>query len=549
MAVALAATLLALLLTMPLALHPTTYIYGYPGDSTGAIGIFWWWGYALTHGKNLLDNSVQGVPLGSDWSKAAFSPLPIVIFAPLTVLLGPILSYNLLILSGFPLTAWTTFHLARRLGLTIVGATFSALSFAFTPYHIQKAMGHGNQTHLEFLVGGLLMLVLWRASGRLRYAAAAGALLGLQVWWEPSITYVMVFALGTFFLVSGIVGLVREPDRIRVLLGHFRAALLMAIVTLPFIPVATYFLRRPGTPGAAAGLTTRSLLEVTIYSAHLHEYLQPYYYNPLVPQFIKNWELAGLHGSNFYESTILLGYTVILLGLVGLIMTRRVFPIALSAGLVLVGALVAGPPVRVVFGRTLHMPSYYLFEVLPSFRVYARFAWMVLLGGSVLAGMGLAILAARLGSGRWRAVLVAPFLLLAIEFNNMPPTRVTQLLPAPAAYTWLRGQPAGVLLEYPANSGDGTIQEIQIHTYLLYQMVHMHPTFLTEITTGAASQEAKRLEPYYAPGVVDQLKSLGVRYVFVHVAEYQADGYNVPHLVDGLTYVRSFDGIDAFTVD
>ena len=63
--VALLGTLLALLLTMPLALHPTTYIYGYPGDSTGAISVFWWWGYALTHGKDLLDNPLQGAPLGS----------------------------------------------------------------------------------------------------------------------------------------------------------------------------------------------------------------------------------------------------------------------------------------------------------------------------------------------------------------------------------------------------------------------------------------------------------------------------------------------------
>jgi hypothetical protein len=296
-------------------------------------------------------------------------------------------------------------------------------------------------------------------------------------------------------------------------------------------------------------LEHRDLGQVQIYSARLHEYVQPYYNNPLVPAFIKRWELAHLHGSNWTESTILLGFTVIVLAIVGIILTRRLFPVTLAIGLIAAGVLLSQPPTRVLLGQSVHFPSYYLFNLLAVFRVYARFSWMVLLGGSLLAGMGLAALQARLRPGNLHVLLLIPFLLAAIEFNNLPPERFTQVLPAPAEYMWLRDQPQGVLLEYPANAGDPVLQEIQIRRYLLYQMVHLHPTFLTEVDDGAASKEAKQLEPYYAPGVAGRLKALGVRYVFVHQSDYLADGFDLSRNVDGLSYVTTLDGVDIFSVD
>ena len=513
--------------------------------------MFWWWGYALTHGMSLFENPLQGVPLGSDWATIPLTPLSVFLFAPLSAVLGPILSYNLLILSSFPLTAWVTYRLGRQLGLAALPASFSGLAFAFVPYHLEKAMGHGNQTHLELLVGALLLLAIWRSRGRLRYVVAAGILAGIQLWSEPSIMFVMVFALATFFLVSTLAGLLSESARVRVLGRHFGAGALVAAITALFLPLALFFLHRPGTPGPAAGLLglrQRDIGQVDIYSAHLHEYVQPYFNNPLVPVPIKQWELHGLHGSNVTETSIMLGFTVIALAILGIVLTRRWFPVALATALIAVGALLAMEPTRIVFGRPLHFPSYYLFGLVSFFRVYARFSWMVLLGGTLLAGMGLEALQSRLKPGKAQLLLLIPFVLAAIEFNNLPPERFTQVLPAPAEYTWLRDQPQGVLLEYPANTGDASLQEIQIRRYLLYQMVHMHPTFLSEITDGAASNEAKHLEPYYASGVVDRLKALGVKYVFVHQSDYRADGFDTPRYVDGLHFVTALDGVDIFTV-
>ena len=223
----------------------------------------------------------------------------------------------------------------------------------------------------------------------------------------------------------------------------------------------------------------------------------------------------------------------------------------LSMGIALVGAVMSEPPMAHILGVSFNTPSHYLYNFITFFRVYARFAILVMLGASILAAAGFAALQARIGTGRRQLLMLLPFLLLAVEFNNMPPSHVTGIFPAPAEYTWLASQPQGILMEYPANSGSVPLrQEVEIRQYMLYQMVHLHPTFLNETAlNGTVADAAAQLEPYYKTGVAAQLKGYGVRYVFVHRADYVAAGWDVPTTVDGLTYVTTIDGVDIYLVD
>jgi hypothetical protein len=547
----LVATALAVVVTYPVILHFGDDIYGFPGDATGGVTQYWWWGYAITHGGSIFDNTLEGVPLGSEWSQIPFVVLPLIIFTPLSVAIGPIAGYNLLILSSFPLTAWATFLLVRRLGFDALASAFAGLAFVFSPYHIEKAMGHGNQTHMELIVLTLYFLVRWRQTGRLRDAAFAGVMAGLQLWMDYSLSYVLVFALLSFFVVSA---LIPENGKWspRWLWRHVPAGALMTLVAALFGPLTLLAAHRPG-PGSLAGAlgaVHRSIGELEIYSARINEYIEPWHDNPLVPAFVKSWEDARLHGSSWIENSLFLGYTVIVLALVGLVLYRRRFPTTLGVAIVLVGAILSEPPMAHVLGVRFNTPSYYLYDFITFFRVYARFAIVVMLGAAILAAAGFAALQARLGGGRRQLLLVLPFLLLAIEFNNIPPTHVTAILPAPAEYTWLAQQPQGILMEYPANSGSVPIrQEVEIRQYMLYQMVHLHPTFLNETAlTGTVADAAAHLEPYYKPGVAAQLKAYGVRYVFVHRADYTAAGWDLPTAVDGLTYMMTLDGVDIYIV-
>jgi hypothetical protein len=545
------ATVLALIVTYPVVVHFGDTIYGTPGDATGGVTEFWWWGYALTHGKSVFDNTLEGVPLGSEWAQIPYLVLPLAVFTPLSAVIGPIASYNLLILSGFPLTAWATYLLARRIGFTAIASAFAGLAMAFAPYHVEKAQGHGNETHLEFVALAIYFLVRWRQGGRMRDAALAGVMLGLQAWMDYYFTFILGVGLAVFFAVSLLMpaeGFTRPTWLGRSVV----AGAVMSVVAALFAPLMLLTFHRPGSGsiGSELNVVHRDINELQVYSARPWEYLEPWHANPLLPQFAQDWENLHLHGSNWTESALFLGYTVIALSIVGLVWNRRSFAVALGVALGIVGVVMAAPPTFHLLGVTLHGPSYFIYQLVAFFRVYARFSILVMLGAVVLAAAGLTAIQARMPSSRRQALLLIPFLLLAIEFNNQPPNHTTEILPAPAEYTWLAGQPQGLLMEYPAASGDPARLEVEVRQYELYQMVHLHPTFLNESpTAGNVATAAKKLEPYYKPGVVALLKAYGVRYVFVHRHDYFLAGWYLRTDVLGLTYLQTIDGVDIYTVD
>jgi asparagine N-glycosylation enzyme membrane subunit Stt3 len=196
--VAAVATVWVLVLTFPLVLHLSSGFYGRPGDASGTIAVYWWWSYALQHGLNLFDNSMLGGPLGSGWQNLAFTVLDVAIMAPLSLLLGPVLAYNLQNLVSFPLTAAITYLLAREAGASRLGSAFAGLALAFIPYHLEKAMGHVTQTHLELFAGSLLLLLRWRRTRQWRYVVLSGLLLGITMWWDPYYVVILSFLIAAF---------------------------------------------------------------------------------------------------------------------------------------------------------------------------------------------------------------------------------------------------------------------------------------------------------------------------------------------------------------
>ena len=332
MAVVLAAIAWAIVETWPVVTQLNVTIFGTPGDATGTVGLYWWWAYAARHGLSLFDNTLQGVPLGSGWETIPFSVLPMAIFTPLALAFGPIVAYNLELLSSFPLTAWTTYLLGRRMQLPALAAAFAGLAFAAVPFHIQKAMGHAGQTHMELFPAALLFLVRWRQGGSRWNLAAAGAVAGLQLWIDFYFTAILVLLVAIFFLVSGVMSDSRWPTWASQLRGQIAAGAIVLLVAGAFLPLAVVFAHRPssadyvGTAQQAATPVIRTEGEVALYSARLQFYVTPPHDNPLVPGAVSNWETAHLHGNNFVEASLFIGYTVIVLALLAVLVRRLQFP-------------------------------------------------------------------------------------------------------------------------------------------------------------------------------------------------------------------------------
>lgn len=557
--VAAIATLLALILSFPVVLHPTTMLYGSQGDATGTVAIYWWWSYAPRHGLPLLDNTWTGTPLGSGWDHIPFVVFQVVLMAPLSFLAGPIAAYNIAAVASYPATAAVTFLLARRMGMGSVAAAFAALAFAFMPLHTEKATAHLDQAHMEVFPAFLLFALRWRQGGSKWNLAAAGAIAGLTLWTDIYMTFILSVLAAGLLVLSVLI----PDERTGVSLGHrirkhALALVIVAAVSAVFVPPAIAVGARSGgglsnAVSSEVDVLRRTMSEIRAFSARPWEYVLPWHANPFVPSSLKAFEAQHLHGSNFVELSLFLGYTVMLLAVIGLLATRRGrrMPVVLAVATMGIGAVFSAPPSVHVDGLTAYFPSEILGRLLPVFRVYSRFGMIVMLGAALLAGIGLDDVRRRLSlrGGSWRALALVPFVTLGLEFTNVPPSRALAVLPPPPEYTWLQSQPQGILVEYPLATGPAATQEIQTYEYALYQMVHLHRMFNGATSASPAARYASQLEPYYSPEAIARLRSLGIRYVFVHRADYAADGLETPRLVTGLEYVATLGDTDIFLVN
>jgi hypothetical protein len=555
--VSLVALLWALVQTAGLVRHLGDDIFGTdPQDSTGTVAIYNWWAYAVLHGKGLFDYP-WGAPIGAGFEHVPYAALQLAVSIPMSVVFGGVVTYNIQVLAGFPLTAWVTFLLARQLGLPALAAAFSALALTFIPYHLEKAMaGHVAMIHMELFSAALLFLVRWRTTGLRRNLVWAGLVAGLALCVDPYDAYIILVMSAAFFVVGVLLPSGAARGVLRRLADHALAAGVVALAAAVLVPVALLALARPTATGsvgqaisASSSQVVRSDYDVLVYSARPLEYVLPWHDNPLVPGSVREYEADNLHLSNVVENTLFVGYTVLALAIVGAIFARRLYAIALSLAVALFGFVFSLPPLPVsVLGIPVSAPSHYLYALLPYFRVYARFGVLVILGAVLLAGLGFAVLMSRLGTGRRRLLLAVPFLLVACEFNELPPTHTSRLYPAPAEYTWLAQQPEGVVIEYPLAVSPPALQEKQTRRYMLYQSTHGKPIFNGSQYGSPADNLRTQLEPYSSPQVVDRLRSLGIRYVLVHRNDYAADGQQLPDQVPGLRFVTNVDGCDVFEV-
>jgi len=154
-AVAVVATGLSMLLLGNGLLHQDTW-RGNAGDPEQAI---WWLAYvphAIMHGHNPLYTDFALYPNGANlmWNTAVI--LPALVMAPVTLTLGPVTTYNLLLVAAPATTAWAAQLALRRYVDHQASAAVGALLFAFTP----SIVAHATGGHLQIALAALLPLLL-----------------------------------------------------------------------------------------------------------------------------------------------------------------------------------------------------------------------------------------------------------------------------------------------------------------------------------------------------------------------------------------------------
>lgn len=143
-----------------------------------------WMPYALGHGHNPFLSTWMDYPAGINLMSNASSPLLGLLSAPVTLLWGPIASFNLLETAGFVTSATAAYGLCRRWTSWRPAAFAGGLLYGFGPY----MLGQG-YSHLHLLVvpvpplAALAVDHLYRdhPSRVIRWGAVLGALAGAQL--------------------------------------------------------------------------------------------------------------------------------------------------------------------------------------------------------------------------------------------------------------------------------------------------------------------------------------------------------------------------------
>jgi hypothetical protein len=189
---------------LPVVSHPGRSYIGQGADPQIFIWSFAWWPHAILHGQNPFVTHAIWAPTGVDLAWTATSPGLAILFAPLTLAAGPVVSYNVAALLMPALAAWTAFLLCRYLTRSFWPALVGGYLFGFSSYMLGQELGHLHLTSVALLP--LVALVVLRAFrdelGGRGLVIRLGILLGAQVWLSSEVFFTATLALATALLVA-----------------------------------------------------------------------------------------------------------------------------------------------------------------------------------------------------------------------------------------------------------------------------------------------------------------------------------------------------------
>jgi hypothetical protein len=173
------------------------------------------------------------------------------------------------------------------------------------------------------------------------------------------------------------------------------------------------------------------------YSFRAWGFVFPPLDNPFLGWIGRSYILSRLEGGTLVEHTLYPGIVPVSLAILaswkrggkeGLREPGLAHPVLCFHWLLIALALVFSLPPVITLGRfSLSMPSYYLYQVLPMFRSYARFGLLIYLALAVLSAGGLARISGKFSRPKWLTFLF--LLLLFLEYTNIPPWRTRPIEP------------------------------------------------------------------------------------------------------------------------
>lgn len=553
-------TAITIAFTWPLVLKPSTSIYGYSGDSFGAIHYVWWWKYTLINKLPFYNSFMEEAPFGVHFdqeSGAIAYFLPIKAIAYVT---NPVFAYNFLLFTSFPLAGLAMFLLAYEITKSRAASFWAGLVFAFSPYHFWKSYNH-----LDFaMIAGIPLFVLAiikadreeKLKSKIKQGLLAGLWLGILGLTNLYYAYFAGLFLALWLVTKLCSSVFRKKTMLFVRENFlpFLAVFVLSVALIVPFNIKSFIDARKSNPEASPTRQetyNRPLLNLVSLSARPWDHFIPSPDHPIFGKYndsFYNWIRARSSnpiwfGAEPHERTVFLGFaTMALLLLTALLalkkkitnighisLMRHIGPIALGL------AFISLPPYLYFKGIEIPLTTTFLHKIFPMFRTYTRLGIFVQLCTILIATIGLSLFIQK-ASLKKKAVIL--FLLCAFslfEFLNIPPLRVTDFSVLPSEYQWLKEQPKNIIvMHYP--------KSFSVADELLMQTIHEHSfaNYHVQSYYYGLWNAIEYFDIDYR--VPEKLAALGIDYAFVHKKLL----FDKPNLIDSLWYTRALPNTSTF---
>jgi hypothetical protein len=234
-------------------------------DPSAYLWFFSWWPHAVLNGLNPFYTELIFVPDGYNLAWVTSMPGPSLLLAPVTLVLGPVATWNLISFACPVLSAWTAFLLCRHVTGAVLPSLAGGYLFGFSPYMFNQLRG-APQLAMVALLPVFALLVSRHVQGSLsdrRFAVAMTAALTAQILISTEVLATSV-VFGGLALVAAYV-----------LFAERRAALQRTAVLLALCLVATAVLAGPLLAYVLFGERTLPEQALAEYPADLFSFLVP----------------------------------------------------------------------------------------------------------------------------------------------------------------------------------------------------------------------------------------------------------------------------------
>jgi hypothetical protein len=523
-AAALFATL-AVFHTWPLASAPARRSLNHNADAELNAWIVSWIPHALVTGPAHLFDADIFAPERNTLAYSEPLIVPALVGAPIRWLGGsPVLTFNLLLLTGLVLTAWSAWFVTWKWTGSVTAAMVSGALAAFNVHlltrlpHLQAAHAWGVPLTLYF-ADRLVDRPNRRDAATLALVVAATA--ATSIYWLALAGLIVACVA----LTSGL--------RSRALVAMSVAALvgvgLAAPVLLPYVRLA-------------AGGATRPIELVAQFAATPAGYL------------VSTSRVDASWGARLFTSDVnvfFAGGGALLLAVLGLGTSAAAGGADRRRAILLVALAIAGVVLSLGPATAIYRALYAWVPPVRGLRVAARFGYLYLLAIAIAAGWGVAWLERRIRS-RQAAVACAAVIVVTAEVWQGP-IRTTPFAGTPAIYSILAESTAPVLLvEVPFYPPDAVFQNGE---YVLNATAHWQPLMngYSGYTPDSYRRRAAAFWFFPEDWAIRAIEHEGATHVMVHLDRFGTDASTVGRTLDGRPDLRLLaadrDGIRLYAIE